>query len=331
MAKSYNQKIKLLFLMDLFMERTDMEHTISMKQIIDELEKNGISGARKSIYSDIETLKEYGLEIEYRKEHPEGYYLAERKFELAELKLLVDAVQSSKFITERKSRSLIKKLEELASSYEAKQLRRQVYVADRVKTMNESIYYNVDKIHNAISGNVQIMFEYTRWGMEDSVKLLNKGKIYRISPWMLSWTDENYYLIGYDSEQEMMKHFRVDKMIRIEMTGIKREGKELFEKTDPATYSKNMFGMFAGEVEMLSIQIPEYLLGVFVDRFGKDISVRKTNDGQYIVHIQAVISEQFFGWLTGLGKDVIIISPQRTKCEYQEYLRSILERYSEKV
>lgn len=327
MAKSYNQKIKLLFLMDLFMQKTDMDHTISMKDILSELEKNGISGARKSIYSDIETLKEYGMEIEYRKESPEGYYLAERTFEVAELKLLVDAVQSSKFITEKKSRSLIKKLEGLLSCYEAGQLRRQVYVADRVKTMNESIYYNVDKLHSAISSNIQISFEYTRWGMTDKIRLLNKGKVYRISPWMLSWTDENYYLIGYDSEQKIMKHFRVDKMLHIELLNEKREGKEEFEKIDPAIYSKNMFGMFSGENEMLSIQIPEYLLGAFVDRFGKEISVRRTENKNYIVHVQAIVSEQFFGWLTGLGKDVIIISPQKTVKRYREYLEGILEKY----
>ena len=329
MAKSYNQKIKLLFLMDLFMQRTDMEHTISMKEIISELEKNEISGARKSIYSDIETLKEYGLEIEYRKEQPEGYYLAERTFELAELKLLVDAVQSSKFITEKKSRSLIKKLEGLTSYYEAGQLRRQVYVADRVKTMNESIFYNVDKLQNAILSNRQIVFEYTKWGMTDRIKLLNKGKIYRVSPWMLSWTDENYYLIAYDNEQGIIKHFRVDKMLRVELINEMRLGKEAYDRIDPAIYSKNMFGMFSGKNEMLSIQIPEYLLGAFIDRFGKDISVRKIDNEKYVVHIQAIISEQFFGWLTGLGKDVIILSPQKSVQEYKGYLKSILGNYKE--
>ena len=327
MAKSYNQKIKLLFLMDLFLQKTDQDHTISMKEILNELEKNGISGARKSIYSDIETLKEYGMEIEYRKEHPEGYYLVDRTFELAELKLLVDAVQSSKFITEKKSRSLIKKLGSLASDYEAGYLKRQVYVADRIKTMNESIYYNVDRIHNAISENRQITFEYTRWGMRNKIELLNKGKIYHISPWQLSWTDENYYLIGYDSEQELIKHFRVDKMLHIEMSKDSREGKDAFQKIDPAVYSKNMFGMFSGDEEMLSIRVPERMLGVFVDRFGKDISVRKAEDGTYIVHVQAIISEPFFGWLTGLGKDVIIMSPQKTVREYQEYLQGILDEY----
>lgn len=327
MAKSYNQKIKLLFLMDLFMQKTDLEHTISMKEILSELEKNGISGARKSIYNDIETLKEYGMEIEYRKEHPEGYYLVDRTFELAELKLLVDAVQSSKFITEKKSRSLIQKLGGLASDYEAKQLKRQVYVADRIKTMNESIYYNVDKIHNAISENVQITFEYTAWGMEKQLELLNKGKIYQISPWMMSWTDENYYLVGYDSKEAKIKHFRVDKMIRIEILKEKREGKESFQQIDPTVYSKNMFGMFSGEEQMLDVCVPERLLGVFVDRFGKGISVRKYREGEYLVHVPVIISEQFFGWLTGLGKDVIIRSPQKIVREYQDYLKMILEGY----
>ena len=327
MAKSYNQKIKLLFLMDLFMQKTDLEHTISMKEILSELEKNGISGARKSIYNDIETLKEYGMEIEYRKEHPEGYYLVDRTFELAELKLLVDAVQSSKFITEKKSRSLIQKLGGLASDYEAKQLKRQVYVADRIKTMNESIYYNVDKIHNAISENVQITFEYTAWGMKKQLELLNKGKIYQISPWMMSWTDENYYLVGYDSKEAKIKHFRVDKMIRIEILKEKREGKESFQQIDPTVYSKNMFGMFSGEEQMLDVCVPDRLLGVFVDRFGKGISVRKYREGEYLVHVPVIISEQFFGWLTGLGKGVIIMSPQKTKREYQTYLEEILRKY----
>ena len=327
MAKSYNQKIKLLFLMDLFMQKTDLEHTISMKEILSELEKNGISGARKSIYNDIETLKEYGMEIEYRKEHPEGYYLVDRTFELAELKLLVDAVQSSKFITEKKSRSLIQKLGGLASDYEAKQLKRQVYVADRIKTMNESIYYNVDKIHNAISENVQITFEYTAWGMKKQLELLNKGKIYQISPWMMSWTDENYYLVGYDSKEAKIKHFRVDKMIRIEILKEKREGKESFQQIDPTVYSKNMFGMFSGEEQMLDVCVPDRLLGVFVDRFGKGISVRKYREGEYLVHVPVIISEQFFGWLTGLRKDVIIVSPQKTMKEYQAYLEGILKKY----
>ena len=327
MAKTYNQKVKILFLMDLFLKKTDADHTISMKAIIEEMEKNGISAARKSIYSDIETLKEYGMDIEYRKERPEGYYLASRTFELPELKLLVDAVQSSKFVTEKKSRALIKKLEGLASGYEATQLQRQVYVADRVKTMNESIYYNVDKIHAAISENVQISFRYARWVMDSKVQLKNNGKSYKISPWILSWTDENYYLIGYDAEMEMLKHFRVDKMMNITVLKEKRAGKECFEGADPVQYSRKTFGMFAGKEATISIRFPKYLLGVFIDRFGKDISIRTEGEEYYIVRICVAVSEQFFGWLTGLGKDVVILSPEETAREYRGYLEGILEGY----
>ena len=327
MAKSANQKKKLPILAKLLLERSDEEHPITTQEMLAELARWDISAERKSIYDDMEQLRQLGLDVQSRKGKEGGWFVGERDFELAELKLLVDAVQSSRFLTGRKSDALIRKLEGLTSVHQARQLQRQVYVDRRIKTMNESIYYNVDKLHNAISANRQITFEYTRWGMTDKVRLLNKGKIYKISPWMLSWTDENYYLIGYDSEQEMIKHFRVDKMIRIELTDEKRDGKEAFEKTDPAIYSKNMFGMFSGENEMLSIQIPEYLLGAFVDRFGKEISVRKMENGYFIVHVQAIISEQFFGWLTGLGKDVIILSPQKTVREYREYLGDILAKY----
>lgn len=327
MAKSFNQKIKLLFLMDLLLKNTDAEHTVSMKYIIEEMEKNDISAARKSIYSDIETLKEYGLDIEYRKERPEGYYIASRTFELPELKLLVDAVQSSKFITEKKSRALIKKLEGLASKHEAMHLQRQVYVADRVKTMNESIYYNVDKIHSAISSNSQITFRYSRWTMDKKVELKNTGKSYKISPWILSWTDENYYLIGYDSEQEILKHFRVDKMTNITIQDEMRSGKECFEGADPARYSSKTFGMFAGKEETLTIRFPKHFLGVFVDRFGKDISVRKENEEYYTTRICVAVSEQFFGWLTGLGRGVTIVSPQETVREYQKFLEDIISSY----
>ncbi|MGN1267249.1 MAG: helix-turn-helix transcriptional regulator [Dorea sp.] len=327
MAKSFNQKVKLLFLMDLFLKKTDAEHAISMKSILEEMEKKDIKAARKSIYSDIETLKDYGLDIEYRKVRPEGYYLASRTFELPELKLLVDAVQSSKFITEKKSRALIKKIEGLTSKHEATQLQRQVYVADRVKTMNESIYYNVDKIHSAISQNVQIGFQYSRWVKDQKVQLKNNGKSYKISPWILSWTDENYYLIGYDSEQKILKHFRVDKMTNITIRDEKRCGKECFEGADPARYSSKTFGMFAGKEETLTIRFPKYYLGIFVDRFGKDVPVRIEDEEYYTTRICVAISEQFFGWLTGLGRGVTIVSPKETAREYQKFLEGIISSY----
>lgn len=332
MPKSYNQKLKILFLMDFLLRETDIEHTVSMSDILGEMEKNGIRAARKSVYNDLAVLKEYGMDIEYRKEKPEGYYLSSRTFELPELKLLVDAVQASRFITEKKSRSLIKKIEELSSRYEAGYLQRQVYVADRVKTMNESIYYNVDKIHSAISGDAKISFQYMKWmlkeGTEQKLQLEGNGKKYEISPWALSWTQDNYYLIGYDSQNELLKHFRVDKMTKINVINERREGKEKFRNFDLAEYSKKTFGMFSGEEQVVRIRFPEHLLGVIVDRFGKQVSIRREKERYYIARISVFVSEQFFGWLTGLGNSVIILSPDNVRREYRSFLDTILKAYS---
>lgn len=328
MPKAYNQKIKLLYLMDLLDRQTDTGHTITMKEILSALEANGIQAARKSIYSDIETLRQYGMDIEYRKEQPEGYYLASHSFELAELKLLVDAVQSSRFITEKKSRSLIKKIEGLASRYEASCLQRQVYVSDRIKTMNESIYYNVDKIHAAISENSNIRFQYTQWTIDKTTVLRNEGKFYHISPWALNWTEENYYLIGYDAEKCALRHFRVDKMLKIEIMEERREGEEIFRDFDPARYSRKTFGMFAGKEETVTIRFPNPLIGVALDRFGKSVPIKRDGEDYFTARVQVAVSEQFFGWLTGLGKDVIIVSPEEVAGEHRRLLSEIIDAYS---
>lgn len=331
MPKAYNQKLKILYLMDFLLRETDEDHAVSMKEILEELEKKEIPAARKSVYNDLAMLKEYGLDIEYRKERPEGYYIASRTFELPELKLLVDAIQASKFITEKKSRELIKKIEGLLNQHQAGQLKRQVYVADRVKTMNESIYYNVDQIHSAISKDAKITFEYMKWTIDEKRKsaprLTGNGKKYEISPWALSWTQENYYLIGYDKKSDVLKHFRVDKMASIKLLDGPRDGKERFGNFDLAGYSKKMFGMFSGKEETVKIRFPEHLLGVIIDRFGKEVPIRKEKDGYYIARISVFLSEQFFGWLTGLGKSVIIIGPESVKEEYQHFLEGIIKSY----
>ena len=329
MPKGQNQKAKLLHLARILNSQTDQEHPMSIARMMDLLQAQGVDVKdRKSLYDDLETLRTFGMDIEMQREgRSVGYYVASRLFELPELKLLVDAVQSSRFITRKKTDQLIRKVESLASSHQGRQLQRQVFVTRRIKAMNESIYYTVDALHEAIDEGKQIRFHYFEYTVSKTRRFRRDGAWYELSPFALSWDDENYYMVAYDSESGRMKHFRVDKMLKIEMSKEKRDGKECFQKTDPAVYSKNMFGMFSGESEMLSIQIPEYMLGVFVDRFGKDISVRKSGEKSFTVHIQAIISEQFFGWLTGLGKDVIIVSPQKTMKEYQAYLEGILKKY----
>lgn len=327
MPKSYNQKMKLLCLMDILNEKTDEGHSLSMKEILSMLEAAGVKAARKSIYSDMDTLRQAGMDIEYRKEPSEGYYLSSRPFEIAELKLLVDLVQSSRFITQKKSRSLIKKIEGLASRYQASALQRQVYVSDRIKTMNESIYYNVDKLHASISGNRIIRFQYAYWSPDKKLELRNGGQYYTVSPWILSWAEENYYLIAYDELQDILKHFRVDKMLKIEIIEEKRKGEQYFKDFEPAKYSRKTFGMFAGEEQTLLIKFPNRLVGTVIDRFGKEVVLRKEGESHFSSKIDVAVSEQFFGWLTGLGKGVLIMSPEREAKRYQKFLMGIIELY----
>lgn len=328
MTRLNNQKIKILYLMQLFLEETDQEHTLSRKELEERLAVQGVHTERKSLYNDLETLKAFGLDIEYRKEKPEGYYLASHKFELAELKLLVDAVQSSKFITEKKSTALIHKLEGLASRYEARQLQRQVFVSNRIKAMNESIFYNVDKIHLAIASNRKIRFPYFEWTVAKEIRLKRDGQPYEISPWALTWDDENYYLIGYDEGARMLKHFRVDKMLDIVLSDEPRTGQKEFDRFDVAHYTKKRFGMFGGVEETVRIRFQNKFIGVVIDRFGKETAVRPDGDEHFIARVDVVVSEQFFGWLTGLGKGAIIISPDSVAGEYKALLRDITNEYN---
>ena len=248
MPKSSNQKLKLIYLMKILLERTDETHSITMSEIIDALAVYDISAERKSLYNDIENLRVYGLDvIGTQEDRTYSYHIGNRQFELAELKLLVDSVQSAKFITAKKSNELIKKIEGLASKYEASQLHRQVFVAGRVKTMNESIYYNVDRIHTAIAENSRITFQYFQWNVDKKMELRHGGSLYEVSPWSLSWDDENYYLVGFDSKAGKIKHYRVDKILRIQISKEEREGKEHFQKLDMADYAKKSFGMFGGK------------------------------------------------------------------------------------
>ena len=328
MAKSEKQKLKLLYIMQCLTEKTDAEHSVTTQEIIDYLALQGINAERKSIYTDIDLLIDYGMDIVKNSGRSGGYTLVSRQFELAELKLLVDAVQSSKFITTKKSRDLIGKLETLCNKYEAGQLHRQVVVTNRNKTVNENIYYNVDIIYNAIAENVKIQFQYFEWDVNKEMHLRRNGKVYEVSPWLLTWDDENYYLIAYDSEAGIIKHYRVDKMLKIELSVEKREGKEQFQHFDIAAYSKKTFGMFAGKEETVTLRCDRSLTGVMIDRFGKDVAMRKIDENTIQARVNVAVSRQFFGWITGLGNIVKIEAPERVVEQYRDYLGEIIERYS---
>lgn len=327
MAKSYNQKMKILYLMQILLEKTDENHVISMNELIIELDNLGIKAERKSVYDDMEALRLFGIDIINRREQPAGYYVASREFELPELKLLVDAVQASKFITYKKSRELIKKLEGLTSKYEAQHLQRQVYVLHRIKTMNESIYYNVDKIHIAISANVKINFQYYEWTVTKEIQLKKDGEKYSISPWALTWEDENYYMIGYEESNQIIKHYRVDKMLHIDLSEEKRLGKELFHNFDTASYTQKTFGMFGGEVTEVHIRFHNKLIGVVIDRFGKDVLIRDKEEEYFTAYVKVIVSDQFFGWLLGLSTKAKLIYPENVVNQLQSYLKQLRELY----
>ncbi|MBP1578168.1 MAG: WYL domain-containing protein [Oscillospiraceae bacterium] len=323
MAKSSNQKLKLIYLAEIFEKYTDDEHCITISQMIDMLAVRGISAERKSIYNDIEALRSFGMDIECKREKTTGYYLASRNFELAELKLLVDLVQCSKFITHRKSNELIKKLESLTSDYQAQLMQRQVIVTNRIKTMNESIYYNVDAIHSAIAHNKKISFKYFEYTVSKERKFRKNGDKYVISPLALNWSDSNYYLIAYDSEAEKIKHYRVDKMTSINTVDEPREGLEQFAKVDMAQYSKRVFSMYSGKEHSVRLQFDNSLIGVVIDKFGKDVVVSAGTDN-FTINVNVMVSAQFFGWLAGLGCGAQIVSPQSVKERYAAHLKEIL-------
>ncbi len=321
MARGAHQKLKLLYLAKILWEQTDEEHPMSIASIIEALERQGISAERKSLYDDFEALRHFGLDIVGRKEKTFGYYLASRDFELAELKLLVDAVQSSRFITRKKSNELIRKLENMTSSFEGSSLQRQVYVANRVKTMNESIYYNVDRIHSAIGENTQIGFYYFDLTPKKEKEYRHGGEEYQISPWALAWQDEHYYLIGYDPGAEKIKHYRVDKMERLRQLKEKREGQQLFEAFDLGEYSSKMFGMFGGEDVMVRLRCRNDLAGAVMDRFGKDITLFPY-ENYFEVTVKAAVSPWFLSWVFGFGGGIEIVSPKQVR----DYYRNELEK-----
>ncbi|MBE5906592.1 MAG: WYL domain-containing protein [Lachnospiraceae bacterium] len=327
MAKSEKQKLKLLALRDILMEKTDSEHPLSTTQLVQELEKLGIHAERKSIYTDMMALEDYGIDIHTQRGRSNQYSIEYREFELAELKMLVDVVQSARFITEKKSRELISKLEHQASIHEAKQLSRNVIITNRSKTSNENIFYNVDSIHHALANDCQIQFYYYEWTVEKKLAPRKNGKPYTISPWALIWDNENYYLLGYDAQANLLKHYRVDKMKNMEELPEKRLGKEVFSNFDMASFQKATFGMFAGEEVTVTLLAKKGLTGVLLDRFGSEILLHPVNEDTVEARVPVKISNQFYGWLAGLGADVEVLGPESVKQGYIQHLAAILKGY----
>lgn len=324
-----DDKMKLLYLMRLLQEETDPAHPLNASQLGEMMQaRYGCSSERKTIYSDISHLQAYGLRIGQVKGRRFGYYLESQGFDLPELKLLVDAVQSSKFITKEKTGDLIRKLEQLTSHEYAKQLQRQVFIFNRIKADNDAIYANVDAIHSAIHANRKICFQYCEWTPDMTLVKRRNGEDYTVSPWALTWNDENYYLVGYENHggEGRIRHYRVDKMQDIRVMEEGRDGKDEFSGFDLAAFSRKTFGMFGGEDRSLTLEGENRLAGVVIDRFGKDIMMhRKRGEERFRAHVEVTVSPQFFGWLAGIGKGIWIASPKDVREQYKAYLQEIID------
>ncbi len=312
--------------MKILLENTDENNTMTVPEMISELSKLGISAERRSIYDDLEYLQLFGLDICSRKSKTTDYYIGSRDFELPELKLLVDCVQSSKFITHKKSMELISKIEKLTSRANAKQLQRQVFITNRVKTFNERIYYNVDKIHEAIAANKQIKFLYFDRDVNKKKVYRKKGEFYTESPVSLTWDDENYYLITYKAKYDGYTHYRVDKMENIEVV----EDERLLsnKKFDLSSYAKTMFQMYSGEETNVSIMFDNNLVGVVYDRFGTDVPIIKTDETHFICNVKVAISPHFLSWIISFGNRAKIISPSSVIEQLCELLNDTIKNYA---
>lgn len=326
--KGDNQKLKMLYLVKIFSEETDELHWITMPELIKKLEAYGVNADRKTLYRDIDELRNFGLDILTCKEDRSFYYyLASRDFELAELKLLVDSVQSARFITDKKSSQLIKKLESLVSRYDASKLHRQVIITGRVKGGNETIYYNVDRLHDAINEDRQIRFKYYDWNLKKELQPRYDGMWYQRSPWALVWDDEMYYLVVYDSKHGNITHYRVDKMKEIEILDEPREGKDEFKAFNLAHYTRSLFGMYAGEEIKVRLEADNDMIGVVIDRFGKDIIVVPADDNHFQTTVSVAVSSHFLGWIMSLDGKIRIIGPESVVDKMKEMIGKLSEQY----
>lgn len=326
MARSDNQKLKILYILDYLQKNSHQDKPVRAKELIEMLDHVGIACDRKTVYSDIAALQDYGVDIVTVPGKTGGYYVASRNFELPELKLLIDAVQSSRYLTEKKSRELIEKLCSQCNEQDARLMRRDVFVSGRVKSMNETIYYNVDAIQEAIALNRQIEFRYFDWGING--KRVYRQKSYTASPYGLCQDNENCYLLAL-SPRHGITSYRVDRMSDIKSTGENREpcpeltGKKLTE------YANRRFQMYAGDTVAVKLRFHKDLSNVVIDRFGKETMLFPDGDDYFVFTVQVAVSPLFLSWVIGFGTKARILYPQSVVDACRDMCRQVMEQYDQ--
>ena len=328
MARGKKQKLKLFYLYKIMHEETDRTHHLTMTQIIEKLGSYGVEADRKSLYDDIETLAVFGIQIKKKRVGAYTYYYAaNRPFELAEMKFLVDAVQASKFISEKETKVLISKLLDLVSMNDARMLERDVHVPGRIKNMDESVYHTVDVLFRAMNDDRQLRFLYFRWNVEGKPELRRQGDYYTVSPWALYYDDEKYYLVGYDHLHKEIRHYRVDKMLNAEILDAKRKGVTKYRQQNREQYTQQHFRMYGGEMQTVTLLCENDLANVILDQFGRDTKLTKVDEEHFEVSVEVAVSNQFFGWVIALGDSVRIVGPQNVVQQMKEVGKKVLEHY----
>ncbi len=313
------QKFKILNEYQILMEESDENHQINAVEITKRLKAKGIPAERKTVYRDMDILMDAGIDVV---KGEKGYYIASRVFELAELKLLVDAVGASKFISTTKTKELVDKLTGLASIDDAAQLSRQVVVPEKTAAGNEKIFYTIDVIYQCLDNDRKMSFKYQEWTLTKEMKPRHGGKIYTVSPAFLLRNDENYYLVAFDDDSKEIRHYRVDKMISASMALEERSGVKEREALNPHEYAKQHISMFSGDERVVTIRFEKRLIGVVLDKFGKEIDVRPDGDSHVKARVSVAVSPQLYGWLTGIGATICF--PPEEEAKFKEYLRKIL-------
>ena len=320
--KQYQEKARLLVLLKMFYELTDEEHTLTNTEILEYLKNNNVSANMRTIRDDILLLNSFGFDIETIKSRPNRYYWGERTFELPELKLLVDAVSSSRFITEKKSKELAKKLYNFTSKHQRRGIKRNITVTKRVKTDNESIYYIIDTVNEAINKKRKIAFKYTEYSVSGEKVFRNDGEVYELSPYTLFWNDDYYYVIGWSDKHDNISVFRADRLCNTEI--LKEKAKKQPKDFNLEDYSKRIFEMYDGESVEVRLECKDELAKYIVDRFGDKLHTKSDGNGFFEVTVGVSLSPNFYAWVFRFGGDIRILAPKEAVGEYSSMLKKAI-------
>lgn len=325
-------KLKLLYIKDYLEKNSDEDHPVSVEILSDMLEEKGISCERKSIYSDVKALKEYGVDIASVKKPFSGYAVLSREFEVPEIRLLIDAVQAADFITPKKTRELIDKIGSLCSFHQGKTLHKQVYIDNRVKCTNEEIYYNIDVLSRAIQQRKKVSFIYYKRKINDGEKVIfSDEREFTVSPYALIWSNDHYYLVSNNEKYDNLMHTRIDRMKKVQITEeTARNFSEVSEYKnyfDVADYSSKSFNMYSGDTQRLVLSCDNSILEEIIDRFGTEGIRADKDESRFILSSQCVISEGLTSWVMQFGSKVEVIEPKKLREDVKKRAEDIIKIY----